>query len=216
MGEAASGNQYGKLDPPNTDNPGAKFEANDGVNHDSIELKNPHSEVLSYFFNEICSLFQMYGWYLVFTIIFGIIVWTNIRQTFFKLLNKLQKQMSEKQSEDSGTIQKRLEAMEKARLRMQANYEEQSREKLIKIKEREEQKRINAIQDHDALKSGKSQSSTLRKSNQSSQNDTGVSSVSGTNKPKKSLRQSDYNPLTGTSNNGPRYRPSSRRPTAGG
>jgi len=215
MGDIPSDNQYGKLDPPNTHNPAAKFQSEADYNQDSTELKNPQSALLTHLFSEVCVLLQMYGWYIVFTIIFGIVIWTNIRHTFYGLLSRLQKKMSKNENNDPETIQKRLEAMERARLRMQTNYEEQLQKKLIKIKEREEQKRLDAIHDHDQMKAGKSQSSTLRKNNHSNRNDSSAS-VTGMNKHKKPLRDSDYNPLTGTSNSGPRYRPSSRRPTAGG
>jgi len=210
MGDASS--QYGKLDPPDTDNPGANYEQQDDAKFHSGPLKNPHSELMMDSFNGICSFFQIYGWYMLFIIIFGVVIWTNIRQYIFRFLSRLQNASS--QPKDPKTILSRSEAMERARLRMQEKYEQESHEKLIKIREREEQKRLDSVKDHDALKAGKSQSSTLRRNNPPTNESNSLPINKST--PKKPLRQSDYNPLTGTSNSGARYRPTSRRPTSGG
>lgn len=218
MGDAAVGSEYGKMDPPNTGNPGSNFEANapnfDGANEN---LKNPESQLILDAFDACCLFFQTYGWFIVFATVLCIVIWTNIRHLLYSMLDRLRNQASTEKYKDPQLVQNRLEAMERSRLRMQAKYEEESREKLEKIRQREEQKRIEAIEDHDALKAGKSQASTLRRIEKPDEKSSNPSSSNnGLNKERKPLRQSDYNPLTGTSNSGARYRPSSRRPTAGG
>ena len=219
MGDAAVGGEYGKHGPPDTENPGAKFGHNEEPNTEDpvyLDIKNPHSQFLADTFSSVCLFFESYGWYIIFAVILYIVIWTNIRDSVYSIIYRLQKRSSDKELKDPQLVQSRLEAMERSRLKMQEKYELESKEKLEKIRQREEQKQMEAVRDHDALKAGKSQSSTLRRTESTITNDTNNSSSSNTSKQRKPLRQTDYNPLTGTSNSGPRYRPSSRRPTSGG
>lgn len=211
MGDAAPPFDSYADPPPNMDDAAAAEEP--VVN---LDIKNPHSQLVTDIFENACWVFQTYGWYFTFAVILYIVIWTNIRDSVYRLLNRLQKQFSGQEFKDPQKVQNRLEAMERSRLRLQEKYELEASVKLERIREREAQKMADAVKDHDALKSGKSQSSTLRRIDQEATSNTNASAVTSGAKQKKPLRASDYNPLTGTSNSGARYRPTSRRPTSGG
>jgi selenoprotein S len=182
----------------------------------SDDLKNQDPEIIS----GLGRLLANYGWYVVCVLIGLYVLWTRFLK---ETLNKWKEGRVGGQASASSPeeARKQREALLEARLRMQEKYNEVAKVELERRAEREkqleEEKRRQKIEQWERLQEGKGYFSKTRIQET---NDGRSDADSKRLKPKdssRSLRDNDFNPLTGTSS-GPScgYRPGRRGPAAGG
>jgi len=172
-------------------------------NDDSLaeDVKNtvPQNEDPAFISSGVNILFvtiQTYGWLIVGVLVFCVYLASKLRPTIDRWRSQQQDAIFKKS--DVNAASSRMEAMQKARQKMQEQLDKQAEEFKIKEAEREEKKRLEKLEDYDRMKQGKSK---LNKPDEQ--------------KAKKSLRD-DYSPLMGDSGGACGWRPSRRGPSAGG
>ncbi|XP_067677104.1 selenoprotein S-like [Haliotis asinina] len=181
------------------------------------EEGNPHPQVLRNenpaFITDVFStgveVIQTYGWFLL----AGVFLLLYLRNKFQASWDKMQKSREEESYKkyDVGVAQSRLEAMERSRQRMQEQLNAQAEEYAEKQRKKEEEKRKQKIEDWDRHLEGKGYRSKYKPNEDGEE----ASGFQGKPKPKKPLRQSDYNPLMGGGSSGT-YRPPRRGGAGGG
>ncbi|XP_033641022.1 selenoprotein S-like [Asterias rubens] len=164
-------------------------------------------------FNFVSEFFAEYGWY----ILLAAIVLAYLQNRFGSKINKWQQKRSNESGlahYDAATVLSRQEAMDKARQRMQDEYNVKAAERAEKEKLREEEKRREKIEDWERHKQGQGYRS--KKLNKDIQSPTGgeASGVASKDKSKKPSLRPAYNPMMGGSGSG--FRPARSRFSGGG
>ncbi|CAK8694123.1 unnamed protein product [Clavelina lepadiformis] len=145
---------------------GPAKEPNMAAGHKPLVNENPRN-LVEIFYAGI-GFIEAYGWLIIFGLIFVMVLWTNISKPLKKFFqgSKVPYNRDVTDSMTTEQVEARMVAMDKARQKMQDRYNEQATKMSAKRKEVEEQKRLQKISDHDALMSGKTQSSTHHKMEQ--------------------------------------------------
>nr|CAB3265962.1 selenoprotein S [Phallusia mammillata] len=159
---------------------------------------------------------QSYGWFMIFGFVFSMVVWSNFETPIRRFFQKRKRQFDVTDNMTPEQIEARMEAMDLARRRMQEKYDREARQRAEIRQQMEEEKRQRLIDDHDAMKAGKTQSGTQKKIEKKLEQ-INTTNVIKKNKDAKPLRPSTHSPLGGTSS-GPstRWRPGGGRgPSAG-
>ena len=146
--------------------------------------------------NLVLMTIQTYGWLIVGVFVLCVYLANKLRPNVERWRSQQQDASFKKSDVNAASI--RMEAMQKARQRMQEQLDKQAEDFKVKEAEREEKKRLEKLEDYDRMKEGKSK---LTKP--------------GDPKSKKSLRD-DYSPLMGDGGGSCAWRPARRGPSAGG
>ncbi|XP_060551885.1 selenoprotein S-like [Ruditapes philippinarum] len=176
------------------------------VHPDRLVNENP----LSGPFYTVIEFIQSYGWIILFGLVVCLYIKSKLSPTVRKYKQKIEDTIESKKF-DSSKAQSRLEAMDAARQRMQAQLDAQAARHAEQMKQKEEEKRKQKIEDWEGHTQGKGYRSKYKPKEEQS---TSASSLK-TDK-KKPLRSSDYNPLTGGDGGSCAWRPGQRRGGAGG
>lgn len=161
-----------------------------GVHPQTLVNENP----LSGLFYPVVEFLQAYGWILL----FGLLVCLYIKSKLSPAVRKYKKKLEdtiESKKFDANKAQSRLEGMEAARRRMQEQLDAQAARHAEQMKQREEEKRKQKIEDWDGHLQGKGYRSKFKAKDE----ETPSTSTLKTEKKSKPLRQSDYSPLSGGS-----------------
>nr|XP_039248135.1 selenoprotein S-like [Styela clava] len=193
----------------------ATVEVEDEFVEEQIDLKNINPNVMMASYYAVTSFLATYGWTLMVIAVLLIIIWSNIEKKVKKMIERA-KERNDPVENDPEVLAKRAEAMELARQRMQEKASAILRREAERRQELEEKKRLEKLEDYDAMQAGKSSHATQRKVEQNDkiQAANATAKKLGSKDKAKPLRDNDYNPLTGTSSS-TRYRPPPRR-TGGG
>ncbi|XP_043934618.1 selenoprotein S [Protopterus annectens] len=169
------------------------------------------SEGLQFLQQTVGFVFSDYGWYIFFGVIALYLLVQRMRQ-----IKGLKRKVSVS-TEDPSVVVRREEALEAARRRMQEELNAKAELYREKQKQLEEEKRKQKIEMWESMQEGKSYKGKL-KLNQDA-GESSASNLATRPKPKsdkKSLRGSDYNPLSGSGGGSCSWRPGRRGPSAGG
>ncbi|XP_041373196.1 selenoprotein S-like isoform X2 [Gigantopelta aegis] len=156
------------------------------------EPTNLSPTLLTTAFNLGIGLVQSYGWFIVGAFVLVLYLRNKFGSSFEKWQESREQQNHKKYDVDPDIAQQRLEAMERARQRMQEQLNAQAETYAEKQKRREEEKRQEKIENYNRHLEGKSYTSKYKPKEEGA-------STPLKPKPKKPLRQSDYNPLMGES-----------------
>ncbi|XP_022324853.1 selenoprotein S-like [Crassostrea virginica] len=170
-----------------------------------FEPKNEDPAFVNDIFQSVVGFLQQYGWF----ILLGVLVLLYIKSKLEPKIRKMKakaEDISYQKKYDPDTAQRRLEAMERARIRLQEEHDAKAAVYAEQQKQREEEKRKQKIEEWENLQEGKAYRSKVKVKDEPSENSSGKA------KPKPKLRQTDYNPLMGGGGAG--YRPARR--TGGG
>ncbi|XP_046337486.2 selenoprotein S-like [Haliotis rufescens] len=172
-------------------------------------LRNEYPALVTTVFSTGVELIQSYGWFLL----AAVLLLLYLRNKFQATWDKMQKSREEESYKkyDVGATQSRLEAMERSRQRMQEQLDAQAEEYTEKQRKKEEEKRKQKIEDWDRHLEGKGYRSKYKPNEDGEE----ASGHLPKPKPKKPLRQSDYNPLMGGASSGT-FRPARRGGAGGG
>lgn len=166
---------------------------------------NTNPEFVTQTFSSVIVFLQQYGWF----VLFGIVVLLYIKSKLDPHFRKFKRQAEdviEQKKYDPDTAQRRLEQMERARMKLQEQHDAEAAKYAEKQRIKEEEKRKQKIEDwENHQKGGGYRSKTKPKEEQE---------VSKPLKPKARLRNNDYNPLMGDSSSS--YRPPRRSGGGGG
>lgn len=168
------------------------------------ETKSKNTAFLSVLFDSGVEYLQQYGWFILLGVLILLYIKTKLDPKIRKLKSKAE-DISYQKKFDPDTTQRRLEAMERARKKLQEEHDAKAAMYAEQQKQKEEEKRKQKIEEWENLQDGKGYRSKVKPKDESSESP-------GKLKPKPKLRQNDYNPLMG--GGGPGYRPARR--TGGG
>ncbi|KAK6172445.1 hypothetical protein SNE40_016093 [Patella caerulea] len=174
--------------------------------------ENETPEVVVNIFSSLLEIIQGYGWFILIAVVVAMYLKQKLNPTLERMA-KQKEERSEYKKYDSDTAQKRLEAMEKARQKLQSQFDEQASKFAEEQKTKEEAKRQAKIEDWDRHQEGKGYRSKF-KPEESTSSSSGPSTLKPKNK--KPLRPSDYNPLMGGGGDSCSYRPTRRGGAGGG
>ncbi|XP_078484564.1 selenoprotein S [Ciona intestinalis] len=194
--------------------PGDPNTAGNAGNQGPLINENPY--VMMSVFNQGLAFLQAYGWFVLFGFVAVMFVWTNIEKSVKNLFGRKKAYYDDTENMTPEQVEARSVAMERARKKLQEKHDAAAREHEERLREQEEQKRLQKINDHDALKAGKTQSKTSKKLDQKPDPNQATQSHIKRNKESKPLRSSDFSPLGGGPSNSARWRPGNSRPSAGG
>ncbi|XP_048772875.1 selenoprotein S-like [Ostrea edulis] len=186
------------------------MDADDGVDIEDVNdgnfiPKNEDPEFVTGLFSTGLGILQQYGWFVLLGILILIYIKSKLNPKIREMKSKAE-DISYQKKYDPDTAQKRLESMERARMRLQEEHDAKAAMFAEQQRQREEEKRKQKIEEWDSLQEGKGYRSKVKPKDDSSE--TSQNKL----KPKPKLRQSDYNPLMGGGGTG--YRPARR--TGGG
>jgi hypothetical protein len=173
--------------------------------------KNTTPPVLMNVFYLVINVIQTYGWFIV----FGLILLFIMRKRILSYLDDLYTRRQQQQDlhrYDTNEAFRRQEAMDAARRKLQEAYDVQTAIYAAEKQKKDDEKRKELLADWDRHQDGKGYKSKYKPP---PTND----ALSPPVLPKKKTvyRQSDYNPLTGTSGSAGSYRrPTTSRGGAGG
>ncbi|XP_059095703.1 selenoprotein S-like [Tigriopus californicus] len=156
-------------------------------------------------------------WYVVFVAVLAFVIYQRFKDLFDAKWARWQRELQERHEQaqlkkNPDLFRAKMEAMEAARRRMQDKYDQESREAVAKMKEREEEKRQQQIQDWENLQQGKGYRNKVKVAEAEFSDGVNRSSQAK----KKSAFRPEYNPLMGGAGGSSGYRPSRRRANAGG
>ncbi|XP_065176316.1 selenoprotein S-like [Sycon ciliatum] len=137
---------------------------------------------------------QAYGWVVVGIILVCYLIWTRVRERFYELYDRTMEKR-EAANMDPSVAAARQEAQAAARDRMQRDLDEKAQLYAEKQKADEERKRQEKIEDWDRHQRGEGYRNRVKKPDEA-----GAQPPKGAKK--RTLRDSDYNPLTGDSSGG--------------
>ncbi|XP_062405224.1 selenoprotein S isoform X2 [Sardina pilchardus] len=150
-----------------------------------------------------------YGWYLLCLCIGVYVVLQHLQK------KRPRQDQSSTEEKDSVSVVRRQEAMEAARKKMQEELDAKAALFLERQHELEEEKRQQKIEKWESMKEGKSFKGSSR--NTQNSDEASSSTVLKPKSDKKSLRSTDYNPLSGGGGGGScAWRPGRRGPSSGG
>jgi hypothetical protein len=174
------------------------------MGEDESVLENKDPEIIGTVFSSAIGFIQLYGWFIVFAAIVLLYLRGKVQPWLGSYLHKGSISGYEL---DADTAQARLEAMERSRIKMQAQLDEKAKKFAKRQKEKDEEKRLQRLDDMEKhSKSCRSKSKAPAPS---------ASSTAAKSKPKKTLKP-DYKPLGGSSGGGACYRPARRGARSGG
>jgi len=149
---------------------------------------NETPEAVTSVFATVTGLLSAYGWTILFLVVVLNLLWSHFYPKYKQWKEKQEDQKQEEEYKKNPEIfLQREEGLQRARQRLLEKHEELDREHAEKMRLAEERKRQEKIEQYERL-----QGKSMIKPNE-----------------KKSLRNPDYNPLTG-SGAGCSYRPSRR------
>ncbi|XP_076041327.1 selenoprotein S-like [Oratosquilla oratoria] len=157
----------------------------------TLEQQNPW--LLRQFFSHSFVALSSYGWYVVTAIFIGVIVWRRVRPLFMKWKKKKEdeQEAAEFHKNPDVFISREL-AIEAARQRMQDEYSRAAAAHAVKIKELEEKKQQERLENMEAQMRGEGRSRSKLSTA------TSVPSSSSPSKPSgKAKLRPEYNPLMG-------------------
>lgn len=163
-------------------------------------------------FYDVIGMVESYGWFLL-ALVFALLFLIYKLRPYLERVQHQREERDYYKKFDAGTVLKRQEAMEVARQKLQEEHDRKAAEYAAAQQEREEKKRQERIDDWDRHLEGKGYRSKV-KTPDTTPSASGSSTSSG-KKPKKPLRDPDYNPLMGASG-GACYRPARRGGAGGG
>ncbi|XP_033758453.1 selenoprotein S-like [Pecten maximus] len=178
----------------------------DDVEHPST-LQNENPQIVSDAFSTATQILQQYGWFIVLGCLFLLYIRSKIKPAYTQMKRRAEESRDKKLDPD--VAQSRLEAMERARQKLQEEHD--ARASLYKEKQlvKEEEKRQTKIEEWENLQQGKAYRSKIKPREENTEIPKGV-------KPKPKLRDTDYNPLMGGGGGGGSFRPSRRAGGGGG
>ncbi|XP_045207327.1 selenoprotein S-like [Mercenaria mercenaria] len=168
--------------------------------------ENPLSGV----FFTVVEFIQGYGWIILFGLVVCLYIKSKLSPTVRKYKQKIEETIESKKF-DSTKALSRLEAMEASRRKMQEQLDAQAARHAEQMKQREEEKRKQKIEDWDGHIQGKGYRSKFKPKEEQPTS----RSTSQTEK-KKPLKPSDYSPLSGGDGGSCAWRPGQRRGGGGG
>ncbi|XP_040897907.1 selenoprotein S isoform X2 [Toxotes jaculatrix] len=161
----------------------------------------------------IGELLSQYGWYLLAV---TVLVYLLI-QHLSKRRSSQSSQSSPPQTEqDAALVARRQEAMEAARRKMQEELDAKAAVFREKQKQQEEEKRRQKIEMWESMQQGKSYKGTAKLSQPPEEASSSTTTVLKPKTDKKTLRGSDYSPLSGQGGGSCSWRPGRRGPSSGG
>lgn len=174
-----------------------------------VPPENRDPEIVGAIFDTVTGVLQLYGWTILIVVVAVLYIGSKVKPWLQK--HSQQNVTNSYKKMDTGEIQDRLEAMERARLRMQAQHDEEARKFAERQKEKEEEKRSKRLEEWEKHRQGQGYHSKVRRAPEQPPKPPTVKS-----QPKKPLKP-EYNPLMGGGSSGACYRPSRRGgPSAGG
>lgn len=176
-----------------------------------VDRTHLENQDMSFVSLSVAELLSQYGWHLL---VVSVLVYVLIQQ-LMKRFRWRKDDSGAQTQQDTEAVVRNQEAMEAARRRMQEELDAKAAVFREKQKQLEEEKRRQKIEMWDSLQQGKSYKGAQRASEASEE----AGSSTSTMKPKtnkKSLRGSDYNPLTRDGGGSCSWRPGRRGPSAGG
>lgn len=181
---------------------------------------NPQAPVaVSQLIYTVTSLVASYGWYVVGASFLGYFLWIRLRPKVEQWKEQRERdQDAAELHKNPDKILARERAIDAARLRMQEEYDRCAVAHAEKVKENEEKKRQERIEDWERHERGEGYRNKSRYTASPSVGSTSPATPSASNsKPsgKPKLRP-EYNPLTGQGSGVCRYRPDRRGPSGGG
>lgn len=167
----------------------------------------PAWDCLPRLYSRVTGVLQQYGWFIV----LGCLILLYIRSKLKPAYNQMKRKAEESRDKkiDPEVAQSRLEAMERARQRLQEQHDAKASQYMEKQLQKEEEKRQTKIEEWENLQQGKAYRSKIKPREENAETPKGL-------KPKPKLRDSDYNPLMGGGGGGASYRPSRRTGGGGG
>uniref|UniRef100_A0A0B7B5N6 Selenoprotein S n=1 Tax=Arion vulgaris TaxID=1028688 RepID=A0A0B7B5N6_9EUPU len=173
---------------------------------DTNEPHNEDPEIIGTAFQTVIDVLQLYGWFILFVIIAVLYLGSKVRPWLDQLSQ--QRDINSYKKMDSGVAQSRLEAMERARLKMQAQLDEEAKRFAERQKAKEEEKRNQRLEDWERHCQGKGYRSKTKAPEER------PTPALVKSKAKKPLKP-EYNPLMG-SDAGACYRPQRSGRSGGG
>ncbi|KAH9504261.1 hypothetical protein Btru_064476 [Bulinus truncatus] len=122
------------------------------MNSDEI-LENKDPAFIGAIFSNVLEILQLYGWFILIALGAVYFLYSRIQPWMYKVSQKIKDDQYKKL--DEGTIHTRMEAMERARLKMQESLNEQARLFAEQQKIKEEKKRQDKIVDWERHQQGK-------------------------------------------------------------
>ncbi|KAG7466774.1 selenoprotein S [Solea senegalensis] len=184
-----------------------------------VETNPPKNQDLSSLSMMAGELLSQYGWFLL---LGSVLLYLLVQYLSKKRSSQGHRSPTALTPQDAAVVERRHEAMEAARRKMQEELDAKAAIFKEKQRQQEEEKRQQRIEVWENLQLGKSNKGAAKLS-QKSEDVTSSSSSSSTSsssvKPKtekRPLRSTDYNPLTGEGGASCSWRPGRRGPSSGG
>ncbi|KAK3699676.1 hypothetical protein RRG08_062467 [Elysia crispata] len=124
------------------------------------DLKNEDPEFVGVVKDTVLGTLQQYGWFILIGIAIIVYLYNRYRPQLEQWRD--QREADSYKKMDEGVAYSRLEAMERARQRMQAQLDEQAKEFAEKQRQKEEEKRQARLEDWDRHQQGKGYRSKVR------------------------------------------------------
>jgi len=190
------------------------MEGKPSTEHENVRLTNEALETVTAAVSTVKVLVESYGWFILIGIIGLMYIYQQYEPKYRKWCQKRQEAAdAEISKKDPDKAYQQQLSIEQARLKFQQRVSEDAKKKKMAQEKREEEKRKEKIEEWDNHVQGKGYHSKYKAPESQSEEP-----KSGYIKPKKSMRSSDYNPLTGSSggNSSSGFRPSRRNVSGGG
>ncbi|BFZ14155.1 hypothetical protein BsWGS_17194 [Bradybaena similaris] len=158
-------------------------------------------------YDTVTGVLELYGWTILIVVVAVVYISSKVKPWLYG--RSQQSVTSSYKKMDSGVIQDRLEAMERARLRMQAQHDEEARKFAERQREKEDEKRRQRLEEWEKQRHGYSK---VKRAPEQLPKPKPATAKSEHKKPLKP----EYNPLMGGGSSGACYRPSRRGATGGG
>lgn len=155
-------------------------------------------------FYTVVEFLQSYGWILLFVLVVCLYLKSKLSPTVQKYKRKVEKTIEQKKF-DPEKARSQMEKMEAARQRLQEQYSADAARHMEKVKQKEEEKRQQKIDDWEGHLQGKGYRSKFKPKEEDDTVDTNKV------KPKKPIKDTDYSPLMGDSGASCSWRPGQRR-----
>lgn len=183
---------------------------------DVSDIKNTllENQDFSFLLPAVGAFVAEYGWHLLFM---AAGIYLLIQHLSKRRASQGQTNSAAEEMQDPSSVERRLEAIEASRRRMQQELDAKAelfREKKLQL---EEEKRKQKIEMWESMKDGKSYKGNSKIKQSTTDEATTSTSVLKPKTNKKPLRNSDYNPLTGEGGGASCvWRPGRRGPSSGG
>lgn len=182
-----------------------------------VEKNPPKNQDLSSLSMMAGELLSQYGWYLL---LVSVLVYLLVQYLSKKRASQSHHSATALTPQNAAFVERRHEAMEAARRKMQAELDAKAAIFKEKQRQQEEEKRQQRIEIWESVQQGKSyRAAKLSQNSEDVTSSSSSSSSSSSVKPKtdkRPLRSTDYNPLAGDGGASCSWRPSRRGPSSGG